>query len=190
MTPTNSAVDWETLNFHSDRHRPFLEIDICTLKMDSTHCNNTLLPLSSTGVNLIWKLKMKSLSFFDLPEVFRLKLMGLNTNYNGLLPVNCFSINLNQIKTDNWMICNVQWSTWRLQGRASEWSYSANSTGIVLLDVGPQLRITGVSPRPESCLTLMGLRVAHLLSEVVKLEGDLVVWVKEAAITQVSMLRY
>lgn len=36
----------------------------------------------------------------------------------------------------------------------------------------------------------MGLRVTGLLSEVVKLEGDLVVRVKEAAITEVSMLRY
>lgn len=36
----------------------------------------------------------------------------------------------------------------------------------------------------------MGLRVAGFLSQVVKLEGDLVVRVKEAAITQVSMLRY
>ena len=35
----------------------------------------------------------------------------------------------------------------------------------------------------------MGLRVAAFLSQVVKLEGDLVVRVKEAAITQVSMLR-
>lgn len=36
----------------------------------------------------------------------------------------------------------------------------------------------------------MGLRVAGFLSQVVKLEGDLVVRVKVAAITQVSMLRY
>lgn len=36
----------------------------------------------------------------------------------------------------------------------------------------------------------MGLRIARLLSQVVILEGDLVVWVKEAAVTQVSMLRY
>lgn len=36
----------------------------------------------------------------------------------------------------------------------------------------------------------MGLWVAGLLSQVVKLEGDLVVRVKEAAVTQVSMLRY
>lgn len=36
----------------------------------------------------------------------------------------------------------------------------------------------------------MGLGVAGLFSQVVKLEGDLVVRVKEAAITQVSMLRY
>lgn len=36
----------------------------------------------------------------------------------------------------------------------------------------------------------MGLWVAGLLSQVVKLEGDLVVRVKEAAVTQVSMLCY
>lgn len=36
----------------------------------------------------------------------------------------------------------------------------------------------------------MGLGVAGFLSQVVKLEGDLVVRVKEAAVAQVSMLRY
>lgn len=36
----------------------------------------------------------------------------------------------------------------------------------------------------------MGLGVTRLLSQVVKLERDLVVRVKEAAITQVSVLRY
>lgn len=36
----------------------------------------------------------------------------------------------------------------------------------------------------------MGLGVAGFFSQVVKLEGDLVVRVKEAAITQVSMFRY
>jgi len=35
----------------------------------------------------------------------------------------------------------------------------------------------------------VGLGVARLLPQVVKLERDLVVWVKEAAIAQVSMLR-
>lgn len=60
----------------------------------------------------------------------------------------------------------------------------------MLLDVGPQGRITGVSPGPEGCLALMGLGVAGFLSQVVKLERNLVVRVKEAAITQVSMLRY
>lgn len=36
----------------------------------------------------------------------------------------------------------------------------------------------------------MGLWFTGLLSQVVKLEGDLVVRVKEAAVTQVSMLCY
>ncbi|KAG7226805.1 hypothetical protein INR49_014154 [Caranx melampygus] len=57
----------------------------------------------------------------------------------------------------------------------------------VVSDMG---RITGISPRPEGCLTLMGLRVACLFPQVVKLEGDFIVRVKEATITQVSMLRY
>lgn len=36
----------------------------------------------------------------------------------------------------------------------------------------------------------MGLGIAGLLSQVVKLEGDFVVGVKEAPVTQVSMLSY
>lgn len=79
--------------------------------MDSKYCNSTLLPLYSSGANLIWKLKFKSLSYIDLPEVFRLKLMALNTSYNGLLPINCFPINLKQIKMDNLMTlkCAVEY---------------------------------------------------------------------------------
>ena len=60
----------------------------------------------------------------------------------------------------------------------------------MLLDVGLQGRVAGVSPGPEGCLALVGLGVTGFLSQVVKLEGDLVVRVKEAAVTQVSMLRY
>lgn len=59
----------------------------------------------------------------------------------------------------------------------------------MLLDIGPHGNITGVSPRPEGCLTLMGLGVTGLLSQVVKLERELVVRVKEAAVAQVSMFR-
>ena len=69
-------------------------------------------------------------------------------------------------------------------------AYGANSTGVVLLDVGPESRIAGVSPGPEARLALMRLGVAGFLSQVVELEGNLVVRVKEAAITQVSMLCY
>lgn len=136
-------------------------------------------------MNSIRTFKVRSI---NLPEVFRLKLMTLNTNNNGLLAIDCFPINLKQIKiTDERVIHRVQCWTWQL---LNERSYGANSTGVVLLDVGPQGCITGVPPWPQSWFALMGLRVAGFLSQVVKLEGDLVVRVKVAAITQVSMLRY
>lgn len=71
-----------------------------------------------------------------------------------------------------------------------EWSYRADSARVVLLDIGPEGIVTGISPWSESCLCLMGLGITGLLPQVVKLEGQLVVRIKEAAIAQVSMLCY
>lgn len=69
-------------------------------------------------------------------------------------------------------------------------SYGADATGVVVFDVGSQGGITGISPGSEAGLALVGLGVAGLFPQVVKLEGDFIVRVKEATITQISMLRY
>lgn len=116
--------------------------------------------------------------------------MALDTNDNGLLAVDCFPINLRRIedKVGDWLrdVPNiVAYGKDRVRG-----SYGANSTGVVLFDVGPHGRVTGISPRPQRRLTLVRLGVAGLLPQVVIPEGDLVVWVKEAAVTQVSVLCY
>lgn len=116
--------------------------------------------------------------------------MALDTNDNGLLAVDCFPINLRQIedKVGDWLrgVPNiVAYGKDRVKG-----SYGANSTGVVLFDVGPHGRVTGISPRPQCRLTLVRLGVAGLLPQVVIPEGDLVVRVKEATITQVSVLCY
>lgn len=52
-----------------------------------------------------------------------------------------------------------------------------------------QGRLTGVPPGTEGLLALVGLGIAGLLSQVVKLEGDFVVGVEEASVTEVPMLR-
>lgn len=46
------------------------------------------------------RLKVDALSSVNLPEVFRLKLMALDTSDNGLLAVNRLPINLKQIKKE------------------------------------------------------------------------------------------
>lgn len=116
--------------------------------------------------------------------------MTLDTSNNGLLAIDCFPINLQQIEHKQRVTDCVYCWTQQLLCRLGRRSYGADATGVVLFDICPQGRITGISPRPEGCLPLMGLRVAGLFPQVVKLEGDFVVRVKEATITQVSMLRY
>jgi len=49
-------------------------------------------------------------------------------------------------------------------------TYRANSTGIVLLHVSTEHFITGVSPGPEAGLSLVRLRIARFLSEVIETE--------------------
>ena len=66
--------------------------------------------------------------------------------------------------------------------------YSADSAGVVLLDVGPQRVVAGLCPGPQRRLTLVGLRAAGLLPQMVKLEGHLVVGVEEASVPQVAVL--
>lgn len=107
MTPATCDVGWEILNFHSDRQRPFLVREENNWK----HSSNTITRFCpraaqtlTVWVNLIRKFTVRSLSPINLPEVFRLKLMALNTSDNGLLAIDCFPINLQQIKPDEWVI--------------------------------------------------------------------------------------
>lgn len=48
-------------------------------------------------VNLVCEVKTCPSSSFNLPEVFRLKLMTLDTSDDGLLAIDCFPINLRWI---------------------------------------------------------------------------------------------
>lgn len=136
------------------------------------------------------KFKVGSLSSVNLPEVFRLKLMALDTSYNGLLAINRLPINLKQIKKDAFVarfhgaLCSAKGA------ECARIPYSADPTGVMLHHIVLQGRLAGVSPRTEGLLALVGLRIAGLLSQVVKLKGDFVVGVKEASITQVSVLCY
>lgn len=116
--------------------------------------------------------------------------MALDTNDNGLLAVDCFPINLRRIedKVGDRLRGVPNIAVYGKDGVRG--SYGANSTGVMLFDVGPHGRVTGISPRPQRRLTLVGLGVAGLLPQVVIPEGDLVVRVKEAAITQVSVFCY
>lgn len=66
--------------------------------------------------------------------------------------------------------------------------YRADSTGIVLLHVSTERFITGVSPGPEGGLSLVGLRIARFLSEVIETEWNPLPWVEEPSLTQISML--
>lgn len=115
--------------------------------------------------------------------------MALDTSYNGPLAVNRLPINLKQIKKDACVVCSW-WSPFRQRCRLCERPYSAHPTGVVLRHIVLQGWLAGVSPRAEGLLALVGLGIAGLLSQVVKLEGDFVVGVKEAPVTQVSVLCY
>lgn len=113
--------------------------------------------------------------------------MALDTSYNGLLAVNCLPINLKQVRKKGLF---SQCPSFQQRCRLCKCSYSADTTGVVLRHVVFQGQLTGVSPRTEGLLTLIGLGITGLLSQVVKLEGDFVMRVKEASVAQVSVLCY
>ena len=65
--------------------------------------------------------------------------------------------------------------------------YSAESTGIVLLDVGLEGAVTGISPGPEATLPLVWLGVTGFFPQVVKLKREPVPRVKKTPVAQISM---
>lgn len=67
-------------------------------------------------------------------------------------------------------------------------TYGADSVGIVLLDVGSDLGVHSVPPALQGAVNIVGPRVAGLLPQVVKLEGDLVLGVQDPAVSEVTML--
>lgn len=67
-------------------------------------------------------------------------------------------------------------------------TYSADSAGVVLLDVGPDSTIHSTPPALHGAIHIVGPRVTGLLPQVVKLKRDLVFRVKNPPIAQVSML--
>lgn len=160
----------------------------------------TAVPGSREHTRILWrrqtivysprKFTFGSLSSVNLPKVFRLKLMALDTSYNGLLAVNRLPINLKQVKKDAFVVCSHGALCSANGAECASIPYSADPTGVVLHHIVLQGRLTGVSPHTEGLLALVGLRITGLLPQVVKLKGDFVVWVKEASVTQVSVLCY
>lgn len=67
-------------------------------------------------------------------------------------------------------------------------AYGADSVGVVLLDVGPDSRVHSAPPGLHGAVAVVGAGVAGLLSQVVKLEGDLVLGVKNSAIAKITVL--
>lgn len=67
-------------------------------------------------------------------------------------------------------------------------THSADSIGIVLLDVGSDSRVHSSSPAFDGAVNVMGLGVAGLLPQVIKSEGDLVLRVQNPAVSKVTML--
>lgn len=66
--------------------------------------------------------------------------------------------------------------------------YRADSSGIVLFHVSTERFITGVPPGPEGSFSLVGLRIARFLSQVIETEWHPLPWVEEPSLTQISML--
>lgn len=67
-------------------------------------------------------------------------------------------------------------------------TYGADSTGIVLLDVGSDGGVHGAPPTLHGAINVMRPRVAGLLPQVIELEGDLVLGVQDPAVPEVTML--
>lgn len=67
-------------------------------------------------------------------------------------------------------------------------TYSADSTGIVLLDVGSDGGVHGAPPTLQGAVNVMRPWVAGLLPQVIEFEGDLVLGVQDPAVPEVTML--
>lgn len=67
-------------------------------------------------------------------------------------------------------------------------TYGADSTGIVILDVGSDGRVHSTSPAFNRAVNVMGSRITGLLPQVIKPEGDLVLRVQDPAVSKVTML--
>lgn len=68
------------------------------------------------------------------------------------------------------------------------WTYGADATRIVLLDVGPDGRVHSTPPAFQGAVNIMGPWVAGLLPQVVELKGDLILGVQDSTIPKVTML--
>lgn len=66
--------------------------------------------------------------------------------------------------------------------------YRADSSRVVLFDIGTKDSIAGISPAFQGWLSFIWLHVAHLFPKVVEAEGHTVAGVQEASLTQVAML--
>lgn len=67
-------------------------------------------------------------------------------------------------------------------------TYSADSVGVMLLDVGPDSTVHSTPPALHCSVQIVWLWVAGLLPQMVKLKGNLVFRVQDPAVAQVSML--
>lgn len=110
--------------------------------------------------------------------------MALDAHDDGLMPIDGFSINLKgkQRPVKAWFIKEHTGT------QEAGLTYSAHSVGIVLLYVGPDGRVHGAPPALHGAVDIMRARVAGLLPQVVKLEGDLVLWVQDPAVPEVTVL--
>lgn len=57
----------------------------------------------------------------------------------------------------------------------------------MLFDIGTQGGVAAISPAPEGRVYFVRLNVAYLFSKVVKAERQIVAWVQETTLTQVTV---
>ena len=67
-------------------------------------------------------------------------------------------------------------------------TYSADTIGVMLLDVGPDSSVHSVPPALHGAVYVLGPWVTGLLAQVIKLEGDLFLGVQDPAVSKISML--
>lgn len=69
-----------------------------------------------------------------------------------------------------------------------EWTYGADSIGVMLLDISSDCRVHSTPPALDGAVDIMGSGVTGLLPQVIKLERDLVFGVQDPTISKVTML--